>query len=294
MPGADAKGSRPYVSVIIATYNAATTLERCLSSLASQSFRDWELLVADGGSTDATHAILDAHRDVIAWQTSGPDRGIYDAWNKALAHASGTWVMFLGADDRLHDAGSLEQVVRALRASDRSRVVYGRLNVVDAAGRSLYQLGWDWGRTRASFKKMMSIPHPATFHHISLFRDRGRFDPSYRVAGDYEYLLRELPANDAQFTDVLVADMSNGGVSNQAKLRATAAIEVHRARRVHGLVRGPWWLRPGCVKAVARAAIGNRFGPRVEWAAWQSYRLLMRKSADTPEPDRDIRDLISK
>ena len=90
----------PRISVVIAVYNGAQTIQRALDSIFEQTYRDLEVVVIDGGSTDGTQAILEHNASQIAYWVSEPDRGVYNAWNKALDHVTGDWVCFLGADDR--------------------------------------------------------------------------------------------------------------------------------------------------------------------------------------------------
>ena len=93
-----------FVSVVISTYNAEKNLQRAIDSVLSQECSDdIELLIVDGCSTDNTIDILKENSDRISWWISEEDNGIYDAWNKALLHAKGNWIIFLGADDVLYD-----------------------------------------------------------------------------------------------------------------------------------------------------------------------------------------------
>ena len=87
------------VSIITAVYNAAPTLEECLLSVRSQSYRDVEHIVIDGGSTDGSVEILQRHSSLLAYWVSEPDSGVFDAWNKGLSMATGEWIAFLGAED---------------------------------------------------------------------------------------------------------------------------------------------------------------------------------------------------
>ncbi|MCM1759079.1 glycosyltransferase, partial [Bacteroides ovatus] len=89
------------ISIIIATYNAEKTLKRCLSSIISQKNDQLELLIIDGGSADRTMDIVKDVSHSIDVIISEPDKGLYDAWNKALRLVTGEWIMFLGADDYL-------------------------------------------------------------------------------------------------------------------------------------------------------------------------------------------------
>src|SRR5690606_28477124 len=137
------------ISIIIATRNAAATLPRCLDSIRAQTWRDFEVLVMDGGSTDGTVEVLRGSADIVTLWRSAPDKGVFDAWNKALAHARGEWICFLGADDRLWDPGALERLVPYLRqAMPEFRVVYSKMRQVDAMDHVLQELGRPWPEAR--------------------------------------------------------------------------------------------------------------------------------------------------
>src|ERR1700761_2603464 len=82
----------PKLSIIVATYNAAASLPHLLTSIEAQTFKDWELLISDGGSTDQTVSLI--QQSPAKWSRSGKDLGIYDAWNQALPHARGQYICF--------------------------------------------------------------------------------------------------------------------------------------------------------------------------------------------------------
>jgi glycosyltransferase involved in cell wall biosynthesis len=92
---------RPTVTIIIVTFNAGNYLQACIDSITSQTFQNIELLIFDGVSTDNTLDIIRQNADHISFWQSEPDVGIYDAMNKAVKHATGKWILFLGADDEL-------------------------------------------------------------------------------------------------------------------------------------------------------------------------------------------------
>jgi glycosyltransferase involved in cell wall biosynthesis len=269
----------PYVSIVIATRNAASTLESCLASLLAQTYKDWELVVIDGASTDGTQEILARHHHSIARWVSEPDTGIYDAWNKGMDRVHGTWIQFLGADDRLASPAVLAAVADDLHeAEGRYRVVYGMVQLVDAAGRILATWGTPWATTQPLFRGGMTIPHPGTFHHRSLFEGQ-RFDDSFRIAGDYEFLLRVLPSEEALFVPRVVVAMGSGGVSNRPAELIASAIESERARRLHGLGRGPAEWAPHVILLRARLAITAIFGARAAALAARVYHALLGRSS---------------
>ncbi len=236
----------PLISIITAVYNNVATLQRCIDSIRDQSYGRTELIIIDGGSTDGTLGVIERNAVAIAHWRSGPDQGVYEAWNKGLDLCQGDWICFLGADDFFWQPDVLARLVPHLEAAHpRYRVVYGRLAVVNVRGELLEARGEPWPRVRRRFRQLMCIPHPGLMHHHSLFEEHGRFDPSFRVAGDYELLLRELRAADALFVpDLLVAGMEYGaGVSSGPANALLSLREARGAQQRHGLRGpGPHWL----------------------------------------------------
>jgi glycosyltransferase involved in cell wall biosynthesis len=233
--------SQPKISVVTAVYQGAATLGRLLESVDAQRWPARELVVMDGGSTDGTVDILAANSDRIAFWTSAPDEGVYDAWNRALGHITGDWVLFLGADDYLWDPRALADMVpHLLRRGGRCPLIYGTTRVVDGEGSVLRVLGDPWPVARTDLTWDMPIPNPSTFYRRDLFERVGRFDPSFRSAGDYEFLLRVCRFHDAFFVpDVVVTGMQSGGLSDELRHKVQAVREVLRAQRRHGLRRLP-------------------------------------------------------
>lgn len=198
------------VSIVVATYNAAATLDRCLQSIATQTFRDWELIIADGASTDATLDIILRNQRYIAYWHSHPDRGIYDAWNQALMHARGEYVCFLGADDIWHEPSTLQRIFRAV-GDEQYDLVTGRGVLVDGNGTAYHEFGSAWDYKKVM--RRMTICHPGALHRRDLFQRFGAFDTGYRISADYAFLLR-LPADSRVLhLDMPIADVADGGIS---------------------------------------------------------------------------------
>jgi GT2 family glycosyltransferase len=231
----------PSISIVVAVFNGAGVLQQCVDSIAGQTYKNKELIVIDGGSKDGTVELLKKNRHRIEYWLSEPDRGIYNAWNKALAKARGDWICFLGADDCFWDATVLERMSERLRElPPEIRVAYGRIMMLDSEGKALYPLGRPWSRIKERFKLSMCIPHPGVMHRKSLFEQYGRFDESFKIAADYEFLLRELPAADAFFVpDLTVVGMRQGGISSTSANLWLALGEIRRAQRMHGYA-APW------------------------------------------------------
>ncbi|MGR9087537.1 MAG: glycosyltransferase family 2 protein [Gammaproteobacteria bacterium] len=226
----------PLISVIVAVYNAEATLQQCIDSVVQQTYPYKELIIIDGNSSDGTAAILEKNREKIRYCLSEPDHGIYNAWNKALPHAGGDWICFLGADDFFWNAGVLEKMSEHLQTLPPGiRVAYGRIRVLDSGGDGLYSAGQPWSRIKNRFKNAMCIPHPGVMHRRSLFEQHGTFDESFRIAADYEFLMRELTQADAYFVpDLIVVGMRQGGISSTPANLWLALGEIRRAQRMHG------------------------------------------------------------
>lgn len=242
------------VSVITAVYNAAPTLEECLLSVQHQSYSDVEHIVIDGGSTDGSVDILQRHSSLLAFWISEPDSGVFDAWNKGLSAATGEWISFLGADDvLLPDAVS--KYVTACTGTDAqyisSLVRWIRPGIPD----KIIGQPWSW----PAFQRKMTTAHVGSLHRFDLFDKYGNYDTSYKIAGDYEFLLRPGRNLKSIFVSEITAAMLAGGNSDCF----AALTEIQRAKICTGgrnRVRAYWELWVERIKFTVRrveASCGN-------------------------------------
>ena len=271
----------PRISVVVALLNRRATLERCLDSVIGQSYASRELLVIDGGSTDGSVDLLRARGAAIAHWESEPDRGLYHAFNKALGKASGDWIYFLGADDYLWAPDVFGKIAPHLsRALPAHRVVYAQANFVTAAGAVLETMGAPWEGHRRRFLQGFMIPHQATFHHRSLFEERGGFDESFRMGGDYELLLRELPARAPLYVPgIIIAGYQFGGASSAPDNTLEVLRVVRRAQRANG-IRFPGLLWHAAVaRALIRVALWTLLGERIAKRLLDLGRAVLGKPA---------------
>ena len=235
--------SMPLISVIVAVYNGANTVQRCIDSVKPQTYPNVEFIIMDGGSTDGTVEIIKSNEASIAYWESKSDHGIYHAWNKALEHVHGEWICFLGADDYFWSPCVLEQMAPSLvEAYPHCRVVYGRVALVNKKDEVLYHAGEPWEKIKKKFRQIMALPHQGVMHHISLFEAHGGFDERFQIAGDYELLLRELKDRDAFFVpEVVVVGMRQGGVSSDPSHGLLLLEETRKAHLQAGLKSGWRW-----------------------------------------------------
>lgn len=233
----------PRITLIVAVKNGASTIDRCLQSIANQTYRNRQFIVVDGASTDDTMSVVHRYRDYIDCSWSEPDNGIYDAWNKGLSLATGDWVMFMGADDFFKVPDALCALVKsAMLSRSDADLYYGRVDVVNGAGRTVRTLGVDWTRARAAFfNGVMLVPHSGMLHRATLFREYGKFDDTFRIAGDYEFLLRIVVNRPPRFLNSVCAiSMGNSGISSSLSTRYQSLLEARRARAKHRIGGIPW------------------------------------------------------
>ena len=221
----------PRITVVVAVYNGAKTLQSCLDSIESQSYKNRELIIMDGGSTDGTVDILKKYSSKINYWESSPDRGIYHAWNKALAHATGDWIYFLGADDLFHDCYVVEKFISLMcRVKNPPLIAYAQIEYCKGEDRTV--LGKPWEEISRTMLSIMCIHHQGTFHHKELFSRCGGFDEQYRIAGDYQLLLKSLRYAEPLFlNNFLVADQYAGGMSSNRATRWKVLREFRMAQK---------------------------------------------------------------
>jgi glycosyltransferase involved in cell wall biosynthesis len=205
------------VSVIVAVFNRASTLQACLDSVFAQTAGASEIIVCDGGSTDGSHEIIAANSARLSYWQSQKDRGVAHAWNMALEHANSDWICFLGADDRFAEPGSIAKLLQT--ASDPAiNYISGRAELVDDDGVAHRVIGgrWDWER----MKRYQHIAHPGSLHRRDLFARFGNFDERLAIAFDYDFLLRVGREIRAAFVPEPVTLMGCAGQSNAQAWRA--------------------------------------------------------------------------
>ncbi len=197
-----------------------------------------EHIVIDGASKDETAKIIEQFRSRLAFVLSEPDEGIYDAMNKGLDRASGDIVCFLNADDQ-YASNSVLSRVATLMHEHQLDALMGDVGFFHQANPQLMvrryrsshftpgRLAWGW------------MPaHPALFLSRAVVRRVGRFKTDYRIAGDYEFIVRAFHGHEVRYRHLpeVLVNMQTGGASTGgfgAKLRLNR--EVLRACRENGL-----------------------------------------------------------
>jgi len=197
----------PYFSIITVCYNSEKTIERTITSLRNQSYQNFEYIIIDGGSTDSTLEIIKKNLDVVSILVSEKDEGIYDAMNKGIDLASGEIVGIINSDD-WYENDTLENILK-ISSEQSNLVIHGLCRYFN--GNEINQIiGY-----HHSNLPLYSISHPTCFVSKSLYLAKGKFDTKYKIAADYDLLLKfYLDKVTFIFVELIIANFQNGGASS--------------------------------------------------------------------------------
>lgn len=206
------------ISIITAVYNNRETIANALDSALAQDYPNVELIVIDGGSTDGTLQVLQGYADRLAVLVSEPDRGIYEALNKGIERASGDVVGFLHSDDLLAHESVLSRISAAF-ADPAVDAAYGDLLYVRKDDPSRVVRRWRADAfTPAKLARGWMPPHPTLYVRRGVYDQHGVFDTSYRIAADYDFVLRFFgrTKGEIRYIPEVLVKMRVGGASNRS------------------------------------------------------------------------------
>ena len=206
------------LSLITVTYNCAGTLEDTIKSVKEQNCEDLEYIIIDGASTDGSVDIIKKHKDVVSFWSSTEDEGIYDAMNKGIKQATGDYIGFLHSDDMFYSDNTLNEISTALEVHSPD-VLYGDLQYVNAIQTDkIIRLWKSQNYYPGLLKKGWMPPHPTLYIKKEVMKKTGFFNTSYKIAADYDYILRLFSKNVESFYyhPSVIIKMRIGGASNKS------------------------------------------------------------------------------
>ncbi|MEI6456021.1 MAG: glycosyltransferase family 2 protein [bacterium] len=227
------------ISVITITYNSEKTLRDTIESVLGQSYPDIEYIVVDGKSKDGTCDIVRSYGDRITKFVSEKDNGLYDALNKGIGLATGDVVGFLHSDDIYASAETVKLIAEAFNRFGVD-AVYGDLVYVDQHDTGKIIRFWRSGkfhRSRALAGWMP--PHPTFYVKREVYEKYGRFNTTFRIAADYESILRFLVRFRIStfYIPLILVRMRVGGESNKSIRNVIRkSMEDIRAMHTNGLI----------------------------------------------------------
>lgn len=181
---------QPTVTIVTPSWNSVEFIERTIRSIVSQTYKNIEFIVVDGGSTDGTLDVLKRHTDEISWWVSEKDNGMYHAINKGLARASGEIVAYLNSDD-IYYPETISQVVSIFSECPEADLIYGDLDFIDAKDSILYKQKYpNFSAKHFANANYSMIGQPASFWRSSLLKKIGGFDESFKMAADFDFFVR--------------------------------------------------------------------------------------------------------
>jgi len=196
------------ISIITVVLNDKENIEKTIQSVLSQKTNDLEYIIIDGGSTDGTLEFIKKYKSNIDLLISAKDNGIGDAFNKGLKSATGDIVGIINSGD-WYEAHALNVVVSTFM-KDNVDIVYGKVQYWKD-GHKEYTHSAD----HTLLVQFMSMSHPAVFVKKSIYEKFGFFDENYKLAMDYELVLRfYMKRVSFQYVDKILANMSLGGMSD--------------------------------------------------------------------------------
>ncbi|MBC2839273.1 glycosyltransferase family 2 protein [Robiginitalea sp. SC105] len=230
------------VSLITATYNSCQTLRDCLNSVVAQDYPHIEHFIQDGGSVDGTLKLLEDYKNASsgARVNSEPDCGTYDALNKALFMSQGEVIGFIHSDDFLAGPSVIGKIIELFK-TDEVDGVYGDLQYVRKSDANHIIRHWKSRSFNVQLlKRGWMPPHPALFLRKSVYETHGGFNLSYKIAADYDFILRVMQDPQYRFAYIpeVITKMRVGGVSNRSiRNIIRKSLEDLRALKANGIPR---------------------------------------------------------
>lgn len=205
----------PLVSIISVVYNNVEYVEKAINSVNSQSYPNIEYIVIDGGSTDGTIEVINKNIQLISEFISEKDNGIYDALNKGVKISSGEIIAILHSDDVFIDKSSVSLSVERMLDKD-AEICFSDMIIVNRSNEKIVRYYKSQYFKKWLFRIGWMPPHPTCFIKKNLFDKFGFYDLEYKIAADFDLLLRLLIVHSVSWTHLnkITVKMYNGGLSN--------------------------------------------------------------------------------
>lgn len=191
------------LSIITVTYNCEQSIERTIKSVISQTYKDIEYIIVDGKSVDNTLKIIDGFSHSISCVVSEPDRGIYDAMNKAVKLAHGEWIIFMNSGDVFCDENVLKNIFK-LSLNPSVQFIYSDFYVRTKTGLRKYQASYDKG----------ILLHQSVIYRKALHEQLGDYLVTHKyIVSDYIFFML-IPPNIIQKVPYIISINESAGVSS--------------------------------------------------------------------------------
>jgi glycosyltransferase involved in cell wall biosynthesis len=270
----------PLVSIVTVNLNDRAGLARTLASIGRQTFTDREVVVVDGGSTDGSVEVIRENAAVVSDWVSEKDAGIFDAMNKGIRRARGTYCVFLNGGDSFASDDALERFFAA--AEPVEDILYSDAVIEHEDGTTHVwetpeQLDWElFMRT--------TLPHQSSAFRRDLFARIGPYDTRFRMGADHEFYLRAIVVRGATTRKVAVplALQVWGGFSNQPRNYALLREErkLAKERALSPLLLAHWEEYVAARRGFVHHTLRNTFRPVAR--RMRAWTRRLRGKPDSP------------
>ena len=200
------------LSIITVNLNNKSGLQKTIDSVISQTYKGFEWIIIDGGSTDGSKELIEQYSQYITYWVSEPDKGIYNAMNKGIISANSEYLLFLNSGDWLINTNIIEQAFPFMNNAD---FVYGSLQLVNRDGDiKIWDIPID--SVTGEFFLNSTMPHPATFIKKEKLLQYGGYDESYKIAADWKFFMDAILFGNSSLKKMpfVVSVFSEDGISS--------------------------------------------------------------------------------
>jgi glycosyltransferase involved in cell wall biosynthesis len=209
--------NKPLISIVTIVYNGEKHLEQTIKSVLEQTYDNVEYIIIDGGSTDCTIDIIQKYEGCIDYWVSEPDGGISDAFNKGIELTTGEVIGLLNADDWYE----VDCIVTIVNNLGNGAILHAKINYWTDD-----QIEFTSAPNHDHLEEDMNVSHPTVFIKRGVYKKIGLFKTSYKLAMDYEILLRAYRQNIRfYYINHVLSNMRNGGTSAEHWVKATWEVE---------------------------------------------------------------------
>lgn len=235
------------LSIITVVYNNEKTIKEAMQSVLGQSYRDIEYVIIDGGSRDNTVNFINEYKEKLGYFSSEKDDGLYDAMNKGINACTGDVIGILNSDDLYQDLDVIKDVMQQFNDDPNLDILYGDLVYVKSYDTNKIVRYWKSKKYYDHFFENANVPpHPSLFVRSKVYNESGLFDLQYKLAADYELMLRMFKKHNfnSKYLNRLIIKMRLGGATNQSFSNiVNQNKEILKSWKNNGL-RAPFYLMP--------------------------------------------------